>query len=123
MSAHGQSGTGGQNRPRSGIEPLYLGIEETGRHDPAFERLTEMLELDLGSGALQAAFDQPERDRMSEMGAPVAAGDVAEAALAPGALDGAGADGYRLVAQCQDADQLLAARLGRCRREQRAIAD
>src|SRR5262245_43979506 len=109
MLARPQSGTGDQKSPRSAIEAHSLGIEEAGRHQLASEAPPEVIERDAAARALEAAFDQPHRDRMTEMGAPIAAGDVADAARAPaGGFDRAGSGRDRLRAIREDADQPLA---------------
>src|SRR5882724_4769610 len=109
ISARDQSGTGDQKSPRSGIEAHSLGIEKARRHEPPFEALAEMLEIDEFVSALEAAFDEAEGDRVPEMSAQVAAGDISDAALSPcGTLDRMGTGRNRRASVCQDADQLLA---------------
>src|SRR6185436_16292229 len=84
--------------------------------------LPEMLELDRAT--LRPAFDQAESDGMAEMRARIAAGHIAEAALAArDAFDRVGSDGDRRRAIDPNADQPLAVRLAGRRCEQRAVAD
>src|SRR5688500_2589386 len=120
--ARDHSGTGDQKSPRSSIEAFSLRVEEAWWHQARAEAVAEMLELD--RAALRPAFDQADGDGMAEMRARIAAGHVAEAALAArDTLDRMRADGDRRGAVDPDADQPLAIRLVGRRREQRAVAD
>src|SRR5262249_44884634 len=79
--AVGQSGTGGQNFPRSGIEALSLLVEEARRDDASRKTLPQMLEGHGLASAGGTVLDQAQRDRPAKMEAHVAAGEIAQDAF------------------------------------------